>query len=231
MEKQRGLTLLEMLVSILILTTVLALTSTSYSYYVGQLNRQQTAFGARLQDTKLAQAWQNQLSAAFAYFVEVAPNTNRIWFKGNATDVSWVASTSLQQPGITSVAWLGMRDKQLVYCEQTLTDTLFVNPQLDAKTLCDSYMLEIAPADKISLEYFSWPSLVAKQNAETTTALAGALVSKPQWFKKVDAFETGLLPGWVKLLLSTAEGEREYWLRLENSDRERLGIFLSESIG
>ena len=46
MEKQRGLTLLEMLVSILILTTVLALTSTSYSYYVGQLNRQQNAFGA-----------------------------------------------------------------------------------------------------------------------------------------------------------------------------------------
>lgn len=230
MANQRGLTLLEMLIATLILTAVLSLASTAYSYYVAGFNKTQDRIALQLQQTKADLSWQEQLSAAFDYNIKIDRYNYKPWFKGGNDSVSWVATTSMQQPGKAAVAWLGLKDNALVYCERLLEQALFTRPDLQPETLCNTYSNTIKPASKMAIQYFSWPTLADRQNA-MSESYPGMQIQPAAWFSQLDSFVSGVLPLFIKITLETDDISAEYWVRLENIDLQRLGIFMSESNG
>lgn len=230
MANQRGLTLLEMLIATVILTAVLSLASSAYSYYVAGFNKSQDKILQQLQQTKAELSWQDQLAAAFDYNIKVDSYNYKPWFKGESDNVSWVATTSMQQPGKVAVAWLGLKDNSLVYCERLLVQALLTRPDLKPETLCNTYSLIVKQADKISMQYFSWPTLADRQNA-LSESYPGMQIQPARWFTQLDSFLTGILPMFIKITVEFEGETTEFWVRLENTDLQRLGIFMSESNG
>lgn len=230
MANQRGLTLLEMLIATLILTTVLSLASNAYSYYVVGFNKSQTRIQQQLQQTKASLAWQEQLSAAFDYAIKTSAYSYKPWFKGGKDNVSWVAATSMQQPGQAAVVWLGIKDNNLTYCERLIVQQLFTTPNLQPETLCNTYSKTIQSAKNLSVQYYSWPSVRDRQNA-MSDFYPGMQIQPAAWFNHIDAFETGLLPHFIKLTIETDGAPETVWVRIENIDIQRLGLFMRESDG
>ncbi len=70
MVKQRGLTLLEMLVALSIMSAVMMLASSAYRYYVLGLNLQQKQLQTQLNQLKVNTAWQQQLASTAQYYVK-----------------------------------------------------------------------------------------------------------------------------------------------------------------
>ncbi|MBU1309305.1 MAG: prepilin-type N-terminal cleavage/methylation domain-containing protein [Gammaproteobacteria bacterium] len=230
MANQRGLTLLEMLIATLILTAVLSLASSAYSYYVAGFNKSQDRIALQLRQAKADLSWQEQLSAAFDYNIKIDRYNYKPWFKGGNDSLSWVATTSMQQPGKAAVAWLGVKDNSLMYCERLLEQALFTRADLQPETLCNTYSNNIKPVSKMTVQYYSWPTLADRQNA-MSESYPGMQIQPAAWFNQFDSFVTGVLPLFIKISLDTDETSAEYWVRLENIDLQRLGIFMSENNG
>ncbi|WNO61661.1 prepilin-type N-terminal cleavage/methylation domain-containing protein [Rheinheimera sp. MMS21-TC3] len=234
MANQRGLTLLEMLIATLILTAVLSLASGAYSFYVVGFNKSQNRVKQQMQQAKAGLAWQEQLSAAFNYAVPVEPHVVKTWFKGDKDNVSWVTTTSMQEQGKTAVAWLGVIDEVLTYCERLIIQKLLINPEFNPEKLCETYKKPIKPVKNIRLEYYSWPSARDRLNA-MSDSYQGIVAHNPAWFNSVDGFDTELLPLFIKLSIDAEqESEQEpeiVWVRLENADMQRVNIFMSRTDG
>ena len=225
MAPQRGLTLLEMLVALVILSSVMAIASSAYSYYATGFNDRGERFNEQFQLLRKRTIWQDQLASAFYYYVEVLPNNFRPYFQGSAKEISWMTTNSLLEPGRVARSWLGLKQGMLTYCEQPLSHKLVKQLNFEVDEICSSYNLPVEAAENLNIQYYSWPNLrdwhLTQSNEQPVPPQ-----DQPQWNKAHDASEKELLPLWAKLELTTLEGEvRNIWVRLENFDVYRLQVF------
>jgi len=225
MAPQRGLTLLEMLIALVILSSVMSIASTAYSYYATGFNERGDRFKERMQLLKKQSIWQDQLASAFYYYVEVLPNNFRPYFNGSSKEISWMTNNSLLEPGRVARSWLGLKDGELTYCEQPLSQKLVKKLSYEVEDICAAYSLAIEPMASLSIQYYSWPSLLdwhLTQSDERPVALE----RQPKWSASHDASEKEVLPVWAKLELTGVDDEkRSVWVRLENFDVYRLQVF------
>lgn len=227
MAKQRGLTLLEMLVSIVILTTVISLVATAWGYYVSGFNNSHQKLSNQFSQMRRSLSWQDQLAAAFYFYVGVDNRRLKPLFKGEKDNVFWVATTSTEDVGSAALAWLGVEDSYLTYCEMPLRHTLVTRDSVSAQMLCDVYKQQIEPAESLQIQYYGWPGFSDRLNA-TSEAIPGLVLAKPAWFNQYQAEQTSLLPMWIKLQLTFEDETLEYWVTLENNDVQKQGMFMGE---
>jgi|GEM_PF-5627656 len=224
MVKQRGLTLLEMLVALSIMSAVMMLASSAYRYYVLGLNQQQKQLQTQLTQLKAHTAWQQQLSAAALYFVK-KPELNQLLFVGQLHEVTWMSHRSVQQADLPAIAWMGVENGVWLYCEATLRQ-LFVTTQIPTSTqICEPFRQEIAPVSQLRFSYFGW-----KSPAEKYAGMGeGAQVInpfKPEWHDEYDAAVKELLPTYIKLDVTTDSGSNSYWVQVVESDPDKIRIFM-----
>ena len=225
MASQRGLTLLEMLVSLVILSSVMAIASTAYSYYATGFNAREQRFSAHLTQLKQQMMWQDQLASAFYYYVEILPNNYRPVFRGNRTELSWMSTNSISQPGLPARSWLGLDDGYLTYCEQPITEKLVKSIAYDKAEICGALSLQLQEINSLEISYFSWPSMAAR-HLSWVDELPIRQDRAPRWFTSHDSEESELLPGWVRIHLQPEQSEPyTIWVRIENNDLDRLQIF------
>jgi prepilin-type N-terminal cleavage/methylation domain-containing protein len=231
MAPQRGLTLLEMLIALVILSSVMSIASTAYSYYATGFNERGDRFNEQLQALKKQTIWQDQLASAFYYYVEVLPNNFRPYFMGSEKDISWMTANSLLEPGKVARSWLGLQEGMLTYCEQSLTQKLVKTLEYSAEEICSGYRLPVRGAESINVQYYSWPSLLdwhLSQSDERPVATE----RQPQWASRHHSGEKELLPIWARIELSDKDNEKQtIWVRLENFDVYRLQVFSGSSNG
>lgn len=225
MVRQAGLTLIEMLIALLILATVMSLSSVAYSFYVTSFVNSDKKFTENMHNLKMQMAWQDQLSAAFYYMIEIAPENNRPYFMGSKQHLQWIATTSLQQPGMPALARLELHEKQFRYCEMPLTAFLPKDLAVAQQNVCRHFAVNIQAADNIAIEYFSWPDfaqrLAALEPAEGSTA---AFIA-PSWRNEHDGITQQLLPEWVRITLTNDQQEQKIWVWLENNDKQRFNFY------
>lgn len=230
MAKQRGLTLLEMLVSILILTLVLSMVSSAYSYYVTGFNRQHSRLVDSFSQIKRSFLWQDQLAAATEYYLEISPRTYRVFFDGRANELSWIVSIDSNRKGEQAVAWLGILNGYLSYCEQPFSVYLPKSSVQTSDEVCKSRLQIIVPADEFKVHYFGWSNLESRQNA-ILEPLPGRLPDHPQWFREYLGSKTNTLPLWVRLEVSKDGTIKQYWVQIEAVDMQKLAVFGTENHG
>lgn len=225
MVRQAGLTLIEMLIALVILATVMSLSSIAYSFYVTGFINSDKKFTQNMHTLKMQLAWQEQLSAAFYYMIEIAPENNRPYFVGDKQQLQWVATTSLQQPGMPALARLDVFEKQLRYCEMPLVAFLPKDLGVLQQKICEHYSITIQAADSIEIDYFSWPDL-DQRLAATESAEGGAVAyTEPMWRGEHDGLSQQLLPEWVRIKLTLQDEEQQVWIWLENNDKQRFSFY------
>tara|TARA_R110002126_G_scaffold10245_44_gene46613 strand:- start:1446 stop:2141 length:696 start_codon:yes stop_codon:yes gene_type:complete len=229
MASQRGLTLLEMLISLVILSSVMAIASTAYSYYATGFNERQQRFGSRLNQLKKELSWQDQLASAFYYYVETAPNNYRPVFTGDAEELSWMSTSGILQPGTMARSWLGISEGYLTYCEQPVSEKLITSIAYNKTEMCNSFMQRLYPLESVEISYFSWPSMIDR-HISWGDELPVQPNRAPRWANSHNSAETEVLPGWVRLTLQAEQAEPyAIWIRIENNDVDRLQIFAGNS--
>lgn len=225
MVRQAGLTLIEMLISLLILATVMSLSSVAYSFYVTGFVNSDKKFTENMHNLKMQMAWQDQLSAAFYYMIEIAPDNNRPYFLGDKQQLQWIATTSIQQPGMPALARLELHDKQLRYCEVPLTAFLPKDLAIAQQKVCEHFAVNIQEADSIAIEYFSWANLMQRLAALEPSEGVSAGYIEPSWRNEHDAITQQLLPEWVRITLTLDKQEQKIWVWLENNDKQRFNFY------
>jgi len=236
MVKQRGLTLLEMLISLVILSSVMMLASTSYSHYVTGFNTRGSKINDQLQEFKRSTLWQRQLSSSFYYLLKGSDNIEyKPWFFGEKNQVSWFASTSLTEPGMASAAWLGMIDSEMVYCEQPLTEHFVVSLTASPESICNNYQQAISPASALSFEYYGWKNVYDRYETQSEF-IENQVLAQPQWFDEYSGVVNGLIPLWIKITITPPSGANDessfdYWVQIQDNDSNKLDYFFGASSG
>lgn len=226
MVRQAGLTLIEMLVALLILASMMSLSSMAYSFYVTGFLDRDKQFNAGLQQVRRQLAWQDQLSAAFYYMIEVAPDMHRPYFQGDSNSIQWMSTTSMQQPGQPALARIELQDNQLTYCEALLSDYLPADLGVQQQSVCGYFKLPIEPIDALQIDYYSWPDFMQRYQAmHASDGSAGVAIMGPGWRDTHDGMSQQLLPEWVRLTINRQGEEQQLWVWLENNDHARFGFY------
>lgn len=225
MVKQRGLTLLEMLVALSIMSAVMMLASSAYRYYVLGLNLQQKQLQTQLNQLKVNTAWQQQLASTAQYYVKNG-DVNVMVFAGQLHEITWVSHRSMQQADVPAVAWMGVENGVWLYCEATLRQ-LFVTTKIpEPIEICAVFRQEIAAVSAVSFSYFGWNGRAEKYAGMSE---GSQMVSpfKQQWHNEYFAADKELLPTYIKLEVTTENGSNSYWVQVVESDPDKVRIFMS----
>ena len=225
MAKQRGLTLLEMLVALSIMTAVMTLASSAYRYYVLRLNQQQNQLTSQLQQLKVSTAWQHQISAAAQYYVNI-DGKNRLFFHGEPTELMWTSYRSMQQADLPATAWLGIINAELVYCEATIRQLFVTKSWPSSNELCDIFRQPIRAATKLDISYFGFKNLTEKF-AGLSEGSQVVSPFKPEWLKQYRGDEIDLLPLFLKFDITSDDQQLEYWLQIVESDPDKVRLHMS----
>lgn len=225
MAPQRGLTLLEMLISLVILSSVMAIASTAYSYYVTGFNERGQSFNRHLSSLKQHIVWQDQLASAFYYYVETLPNKYVPVFTGTEKEISWMSTNSVNEPGMATRSWLGIKQGQLNYCEQRIQEKLVTELAYDKDELCSAFSVSLQAASALKISYYAWPNVIDR-HFYLASDDAYQANKRPVWSSAHNSAVRELLPEWVKLkLYNEYDEEHVIWVRLENNDISRLQAF------
>lgn len=226
MIRRRGFTLIEMLVSLVILTSIMLLSSEAYRFFVTQLNQRQDSFSQLSEQFKRMTWVQHQLAAIDMYYVTAKHGGLQLYFKGGNNSVMWVSSTSVTKPGTGALSALLLQDEQLTYCEARLDELLLKQDDVTQSQLCQNFSLGIMSASELSFEYYGWADLNAQLSHDASTPKLN-MISGPQWSDKFNAEETATLPGLIKISLKHQEQAKEYWIQLYGLNPSKAGYFSS----
>lgn len=230
MIARRGFTLIEMLVSLVILTSIMLLSSEAYRFFVTQLNQRQDSFSQLSEQFKRMTWVQNQLAATDMYYVSSNNGGLELYFKGSKDSLMWVSSTSVSKPGTAALSALSLQEQQLTYCEIRLDALLLKQDDVTLSQLCQNFSLNVMSASELNIEYYGWADIVA-QLSNTALAPEATITGAPQWFSKYQGSETGTLPSLVKLSLKQDDATAEYWIQLYGLNPSKAGYFSSANSG
>lgn len=229
MVKQQGLTLIEMLVSLLILTIVMSLSSTAYRYYVVGFNDNGDKIYARSAELIRRELVQQQVESAFYYYVKIDPINRSPYFVGTDQSISWIVPSSIQRPNYSALAWLGIQNKKLVYCERLMIDKLVNTVPNDPSEICDVFSYEIGEPDVFNIRYFGWQNIHEQFGQASEFSVP---VDKPSatWSDSFSSLDRKVLPLFVVVSLAEDKSE-EWWFTLKSRDVVSMGIFYDQSKG
>lgn len=222
MARQRGLTLIEMLIALVIMSAVMTLSAQAYRFYIEQSGSGTEKLKQNFTQMRQILAVQDQLAGAFHYFMPGAESREILAFEGTANDVMWVSTTSVQNNKIAALAWLGVDDGTLTYCEMLLTEHIF--KQLPEKSkVCDAFSSKIQRIDDITFTYYGWPGIA--ERLEEGKGLI--LPAKQSWSGNFSGLTKGVLPNIVRLEYSSDTSKFEIMVTLPNLDVSRVNNALS----
>ena len=223
MASQRGLTLIEMLVSMVIMMSVFTLSAQAYRYFIFQSEAGGESFASQFKQMRSTIALQEQLSAAFYYYYPSSPETMVLAFDGVDDQIIWVATTGLQNRNYGAVAWLGIKNNSLVYCERSLSN--FFPVSLPSSTeLCSHFQTTIMEAEQLNVRYFGWPTIFAQ--LEEGRGLLQPV--QQQWFSSFQGEEGGVLPNLIQLDIKNENTAFQIIVKLTNLDVSRVRNALSQ---
>lgn len=227
MRLRKGFTLIEMLVSLVILSSVMVLSSEAYRFFVVQLNQRQDSFVTEFEQFKRLKWLQHQIAATEMYYVTAFDGTKKLFFSGNEQALMWVSATSVAKPGMGAISGLVINDGQLQYCETSLENILLIKVNMSQQDLCKSFVLPIVPASELSLQYYGWSDLNAQLSQD---ALAGS-ANVASWQSKYNGHETGTLPSVIRMTLKRDSISQEYWIQLYGLNPAKAGYFSNANSG
>lgn len=234
-HRRGGFTLIEMLVSMAIMTAVVSLASYSYRFYLGLSTKTAVAYETKLQQMQLWQRVTERVSETVDYYISPIyrpSERNFPLFIGNSKFVYSITSRGLFDNDYQALYWLGRLDDKLVYCERKVNGFLPTEDAVD-ESICDEYITLDKNVSELSFRYFGWRTLsdfVSTSYSENMLDVSQALT----WFVSYQGRDRYLIPEWIELSYKSGdENKTEKVIRkipLLNHDPDRISFYLNGSV-
>ena len=197
--KSKGFTLIEMLVSMTLLSLLLLLSTTAYSFFSQKWNGRLGHYNQTLSDAKNLVIMQNVVKSVVPYVVLDNETNPVLYFEGNRNGFVAVANSSIYQPHLPAVVRLQVTQNAdftyvLSYQEAVMDKRLLVELKQPLSFTQPLVLLE--NIQDIQFEYFAYPSRDDKYwTTENSTGERGT----PVWFESLDSVTRGVHPEQIKI--------------------------------
>jgi len=206
-KRNQGFTLIEMLISMVLLSMVLLIATSAYSMFSEKWNGRLGYFNRSATDAKHLILVQEVLKSIKPYVVTDDKDEAKLYFEGNRNGFVAVSLRSLFQPNKPAVIRLQVIQNDdfsfaLVYQESVMTHQLLtkVTQPLD-------FTAAIVLFDKlkdVDFTYFGWPTLKAK-NWQPDVSFE--LREPKVWFDEYNSIERRVFPEKVKIVFNSEQGK------------------------
>lgn len=227
----RGMTLVETLVSLVVMASVLAIASTAYRFYVERATSEQDRISDSIQQAILAVRIQDSLAALVDYrLASVFGDGGRAQtaLVGQGGALVAITDNALSAIGEGALVWLGRTTFEgmtgVWWCERPLTAFLPLTPaDLEPAQICDGFRYQLTPWREISFRYLPPdPSQLVDTEFGFATNVTAPAAS---WQTSFDPSMLAPLPRYVEVTLGTDERESRLMIAVQEADPARTGSF------
>ncbi len=223
--KQRALTLIEMLISLVILSTLLTLGGQVFVRYSDSSGQSQGQLQRTVSELKNNQLLLQQLSSAFYYYWSPEIGRNELFFNGEVSTLRWIASRSWSQTQVPALALLHVDDGKLEYCEMPFDNYLLTEKLPDDTQICERFRRDIVTdVTKAAFRYYGEAGI--NEKFPMTNEFASELIVQPPgWSDAFSGRERRILPDYVVIQYEQDDQTYELWSAILNHDMTRVNEF------
>jgi prepilin-type N-terminal cleavage/methylation domain-containing protein len=216
-KNHRGFTLVEMLVSMVLLSMVLLISSNAYSLFSQNWNGRLGHFNQSVAQAKNLILVQESLKSIISYVVTNDQQQAKFYFEGNRNGFVAVTLRSLYTPEVAAVIRIQITQNadfsyKLVYQEASMVSEL-----LTKATQPLSFSEPIILFNNISnaeFEYFGWPT---GQSKFWTPDSNSTEPESKAWFDEYNSLERNIQPEQIRITFTTNEGAYSLQAKLNDS--------------
>ena len=225
MKSKQGFTLVEMLVSMVLLSMVILIGSGAYSMFSGRWNGRLGHFNQSAKNARQLILVQEALQGIVPYVVTDNDDHGKIYFEGNRNGFVAVTLRSLFTPQMAAVMRLQVKQQadfsySLIYQEATMERQLLTKAQ--QKINFGKEIVLFANLTSIEFSYFGWPSSADKYWSPENFRVKQ---EPKEWANAYNSLETDLQPEQVQIDFSSEQGVFKLQSRL--TDAHKALIFRS----
>ena len=217
MNSAKGFTLIEMLVSMTLLTMLLLLTTSAYSLFNERWDGKLGNYNKSLYATKNLLIIHEILSSVISYVVVDDEDNPAYYFDGNLNGFVAVSNTSMSMPGSASIIRLQVNQNadftfNISYQEAVMNSFLLLKH--DQKVTFDEPIYLFENLKQAKVEYYGWPT----RRDKFFDASLNSKTRKPKgWFNEYNSIALGVHPEQIKITLGDS-GDAQHVIHLKLND-------------
>ena len=205
MNKVKGFTLVEVLITMALLSMIILIGSSAFGLFAKRWDGQLGKFDATMQNARNVMLVQEVLDSLVPYMAYDARGKPKIYFEGNRNGFVAVSSKSIYGRGGFAVVRFSVRQKadlayQVIYEEWPMFDDVLRS--IDQPIIFSSPLILFDSVTNPRFEYFGWADLEDKVPRDGIT-----LPKPPSWLKNYNALAIGLSPLKAALRFTTPSGD------------------------
>lgn len=197
MRKNKGYTLIEVLVSMVIFSVLITLAVSSYRYFFSSIGvkKGQAYTLSLLTQRKIINT---SIRGLEPYYYIDYDNKSKIFFHGNKNNFSFISyrPSYLDEPLVISTFFIIESGRELHYCERAL-GSVQLKDYFFRESDCQDSKLYFS-SENISFSYFGWKNGFELSNFYSEY-LSVAIQPKPNWRALYNSAETEVLPLFIKI--------------------------------
>ncbi|GAB3037587.1 PulJ/GspJ family protein [Bowmanella dokdonensis] len=196
-----GFSLVELLISMVVLTSIIFLGSYAYAVFIAKWDGQLGKFDQKVEQSRNLILLHRVLQGITPYVVENDNGDPMLAFDGRSSTITTVTSAPLFSDGLATVMLLvehGESATRLEYFENPGAG--YSETQLKAGDQWRYHKLLLAVDSPLIFSFFAWPSLEQKVLYQEGLSISGQHVV-PGWYKAYNAKTTQMLPLAISLSL------------------------------
>ncbi|WP_394145912.1 PulJ/GspJ family protein [Vibrio atypicus] len=216
-NRERGLTLVEMLVALLIMTAVISVANQSYRQFVVGAEDFKVKYEKHLKRFQKQQLVLERLEGSMLYMTNqrtlFSTNETKPYWIGLANSLTAVTYKSLQDPTYSAVFQLKLIDDELIYCEKTI-DTWLPNVDVVPEEMCSFNVIVANNIETLSFRYFSWTDYQDFLYSEQMRIDEDPRVVnfQPDWHNQLIGGKASLIPTWYEVKFVDLQDNETIWL-------------------
>lgn len=205
MNKVKGFTLVEVLITMALLSMIILIGSSAFGLFAKRWDGKLGRFDATMQNARNVMLVQEVLDSLVPYMAYDTRGKPKIYFEGNRNGFVAVSSKSLYGRGGFAVVRFSVRQKadlayQVIYEEWPMSDDVLRS--IDQPIIFSSPLVLFDTVTNPRFEYFGWAELEDKLPRDDMT-----LPKPPKWLKNYNALAIGLSPLKAALRFTTPSGD------------------------
>lgn len=224
-SQHQGFTLIELMISISILSLLLFTGSYSYSLMSERWNKELGQFASSAKNYKHLELVQRLLEGVQPYVVVDSKKKPSFFFIGDKNSLLAVSRSGLFSGEYPEIFRLSIVNKEndkvdLVY-QSASTETLLLKGT-DQNINFTHQLVLFENIDQVNFQYYGWLNLLSKNSTNS-------LIRKPKWFEQFSGIDTQLMPETFKLSLIKNERELTFTVQQEARPERWLLPYLPEN--
>ncbi|MFT5813625.1 MAG: prepilin-type N-terminal cleavage/methylation domain-containing protein [Psychroserpens sp.] len=216
-KQYSGFTLVEMLVSMVLLSMVLLISSGAYSLFSERWNGRLGHFNKSVVQAKQLILIQEALNSITSYVVNNDNEQAKFYFEGNTSGFVAVTLRSLFSPETAAVMRIQIVQNpdftyKLTYQESLMATQLLISTKQSLNF--NNPIILFDDLTKVNFQYFGWPS------AESKNWTIDSSIEQPKpaaWFNEYNSLMTNLQPEQIKITFTNADGDFTFQSQLTSS--------------